>query len=97
MFVSSPRSALSLRDWLRWPLVGVALPTGAAVAGYCAYLWPEWGRNPDLSHGFFAPLVFALLVWEGTRLGAQRWLAASRWTAVVIGLLVVAALASSTR
>ncbi len=96
MFVSAPRSALSPRHWLRWPLVAVALPGGVAVAGYCAYLWPEWGRNPDLSHGFFAPLVFALLLWEGTRLGSQRWLAASRWTAVVIGTLVVAALAGST-
>ena len=44
------------------------------IALYCARLWPEWSQNPDLSHGFLAPLVFFLLVDESRRRGAQRWL-----------------------
>ena len=52
--------------------VGFALT--ALVAAYCAMLWPEWRQNPDLSHGFLAPLVFALLVWESRRIGPLRWL-----------------------
>ena len=46
------------------------------VAVACASLWPAWQTNPDLSHGFFAPLIFGLLVWESRRQGPQRWLRA---------------------
>lgn len=94
MFVQAPRSAHSARDWLRWPLVVLAVPLLAATVGFSAYLWPEWNRNPDLSHGFFAPLVFALLVWEGSRMGTQRWLAASLRNSVLVAGLLGAALAS---
>lgn len=38
-------------------------------------LWPHWRANPDLSHGFAAPLVFLLLVHEA-RSGSSRYLAA---------------------
>lgn len=51
-----------------------------AAAGYCVKLWPEWRQNPDLSHGFFAPIIFVLLLWECRRHGTQRWLPAARWT-----------------
>jgi exosortase len=57
---------------------GPAQAIGAALAilglALCALLWPEWRQNPDLSHGFLAPLVFALLVWESRRLGPARWI-----------------------
>ena len=50
-----------------------------AVAAYAALVWPEWRRNPDLSHGLFAPLIFLLLVWESRQLGPHRWLPARAW------------------
>ena len=49
------------------------------VAGITLRLWPEWAQNPDLSHGFFAPLIFLLLLWESRLHGTQRWLPPSRW------------------
>jgi exosortase len=55
------------------------------VVAFCAWLWPEWRTNPDLSHGFFAPLIFGLLVWESRRQGTQRWLPAGRWTGLALG------------
>ena len=66
------------------------------VAGFCVLLWPEWSHNPDLSHGFLAPLVFLLLLWESRRNGPQRWLPVNHWTglatagAVTLGLLLFA-------
>ena len=43
-------------------LVAGTLVVGVAL--FCLHLWPEWSANPDLSHGYFAPLVFFFLVWE---------------------------------
>ncbi len=45
----------------------------AAVAALTVRLWPDWQHNPDLSHGFFMPLVFALLLYEA-RHGSPRFL-----------------------
>ena len=79
---------------------GAVLAAGVALTGlmlgYCAMLWPEWRQNPDLSHGFFAPLVFALLVWESRRLGPLRWLqptAATRTLQVALAVGAVAVFA----
>ena len=46
------------------------------IGSYCVLVWPNWRDNPDLSHGFFAPLTFALLLWESGRIGPLRWLPA---------------------
>src|SRR3954466_6445395 len=48
---------------------------GLGVVALTARLWPEWQKNPDLSHGFFMPLVFAALVWESRERGPYRFLA----------------------
>ena len=79
---------------------GAVLAAGVALVGlmlgYCAMLWPEWRQNPDLSHGFFAPLVFALLAWESRRLGPLRWLqptAATRTFQVALAAGAVAVFA----
>jgi exosortase len=48
---------------------------GALIIAFCWLLWPEWQTNPDLSHAFFVPFLFALLVWESRRQGPSRWLA----------------------
>ena len=58
----------------RGSALAVVVALGVLATGYCFMLWPEWRQNPDLSHGFFAPLIFALLAWESRRLGPLRWL-----------------------
>lgn len=72
--------------------LAVAIAAGLLVAGWSVALWPEWTSNPDLSHGLFAPVVFALLVRESRRHGTPRWL--PRGAARVAGLLAVVAAAA---
>ena len=48
------------------------------LGGLCALLWPSWQHNPDLSHGFFMPLVF--LGWRAGYLGG--W---PEWVALLAG------------
>ncbi|MBA4136486.1 MAG: hypothetical protein C0518_04130 [Opitutus sp.] len=93
MFVNAPRIARTAREWLSFPLGWVVVPLLCFVALFCIHLWPEWSTNPDLSHGFFAPVVFALLLWEGTKTGTPRWLKASRLLWLAIAILLVGALA----
>jgi exosortase len=72
------------RHW-PWPQRLVAIVALAAVAMFCLSLWPTWQGNPDLSHGFFAPLVFALLLWEGACHHTARWLPAD-WRSLAASL-----------
>src|SRR4051812_15035416 len=57
------------------PTIGAFL---AALLGlvflFFVRFWPVWSQNPDLSHGFLAPIIFFLLVDESRRRGVQRWL-----------------------
>jgi len=39
----------------------------ALVAALTVLLWPHWRTNPDLSHGFFMPVIFLVLLAEGRR------------------------------
>lgn len=50
-------------------------------------LWPHWRDNPDLSHGFAAPLVFLLLLHEA-RSGSPRYLATGRRHAAAQAVLL---------
>lgn len=52
----------------------ILVPLALLIGAFCWQLWPEWSQNPDLSHGFFAPLVCGLLLWESRRHGTPRWL-----------------------
>ena len=67
------------------------------VAGLTLYLWPQWQHNPDLSHGWFTPLVFVLLIHEARTRATQRFLPKTKLglSAIVIcllsGLLLLAA------
>lgn len=58
-------------------------------------LWPHWSDNPDLSHGFFMPVIFVVLLAESRR-GPRRHLPADARTGAAaaaligLGLLAVA-------
>jgi exosortase len=71
-----------------------ALAVGAVLLGlvatYSWLLWPEWQRNPDLSHAFFVPLIFGLLLWESRRHGTARWVPAGRWPALAVAGVLLA-------
>lgn len=71
--------AQPLRAWHELPRLAQAslLLLGCAVAAVSVRLWPEWVHNPDLSHGFFMPVVFAALVWESRR-GTRRFVPQNR-------------------
>lgn len=53
-------------------LAVIALLLGLITA-FTWLMWPEWSQNPDLSHAFFVPFIFLLLVWESRRQGTPRW------------------------
>jgi exosortase len=59
------------------PMLAIGAALAALGLALCALLWGEWRQNPDLSHGFLAPVVFGLLIWESRRLGPNRWVRAS--------------------
>lgn len=89
----APPLPRSVRDWITPPLVWVSAPLAVFTVAFIGRLWGEWTTNPDLSHGIFAPLVFGLLLWEGTRHGTPRWLPHSPWlggAALTVALLGVA-------
>ena len=63
-------------------LLGVAL---------CVVLWPHWRTNPDLSHGFFMPVIFFVLIAEA-RHGKQRFLTAGPLVTAALLVLVLGGL-----
>ncbi len=82
---------LPVRTGLRGAALAMSVALGALTLGYCVRLWPEWRQNPDLSHGFFAPLIFVLLLWESRRLGPLRWLRPTRATRLIQAALLLGA------
>ncbi len=86
----APASALRSLPWLaRFNLLLLA----AATASLTALLWPHWRENPDLSHGFFVPVIFLVLLHEA-RSGTPRYLPSSLLTHGVAGSLLVLGLLS---
>jgi exosortase len=69
-----------------------ALLTGL-IAAFCWLLWPEWQTNPDLSHAFFVPFLFALLVWESRRQGPSRWMPPGGGSAFAVAAALTAGFA----
>lgn len=57
------------------------------VAALCAVLWPHWRQDPNLSHGYFMPLLFLLLLHEGRQRGPWRYTAASPARAAALAFL----------
>ncbi|MBI4624102.1 MAG: exosortase-associated EpsI family protein [Verrucomicrobia bacterium] len=60
----------------------------AGAVALSARLWPEWRRNPDLSHGFFMPIVFLLLLHESRSHGSPRYLRPHAATNACFGALL---------
>lgn len=84
---ASPRQSPSaILAWLRPPAAWITGPLLVILAAFCIHLWPEWSHNPDLSHGFFAPVVFVLLVLTARDAGPARWLAPG-WRLTALHLL----------
>jgi len=75
----------------RQPLVLANLGLlGAFTLALSVQLWPQWRGNPDLSHGFFMPVIFLLLLHESRTRGTRRYLPAGGLTlaaGVVLTLL----------
>jgi hypothetical protein len=55
---STAFAQLGALGWFMLMLASVLL------IGVSLYLIPQWRYNPDLSHGWFTPLVFVLLIHE---------------------------------
>lgn len=74
--VSSEQSIAPTPDlaWFKPPVVWITAPLLGLISAYCWHLWPEWRGNADLSHGFFTPIIFVMLISESRRHGVQRWL-----------------------
>ncbi len=68
---AAPASALSRPGSLSWFILGLV---ALLVAGITLFLSPQWRHNLDLQHGWFTPLIFALLIHEARTRGTQRFL-----------------------
>ncbi len=89
----SPASSSSpVASRLPTGIMALLVALGAIVVAYCVQLWPEWVRDPDLSHGYFAPIVFVLLLWESRKQGPWRWVPASPWALGGLAILLISAL-----
>jgi exosortase len=55
------RAATKL-PWTKIAWFGALL--ALSYAPVLAHLVRQWNNDPDMSHGFFVPLVFALIVWQ---------------------------------
>lgn len=64
--------------------IAIAVVLLGLIAGFCWLLWPEWRQNPDLSHAFFVPFLFVLLLWESRREGTPRWMPPGGFTALSV-------------
>jgi len=73
---------------LHWLLQLSLLLLACVLGANAVMLWPHWRENPDLSHGFFVPILFFLLLREGMQHPKPRYLR-SHWlkSAAIVGLL----------
>lgn len=95
---AEPPPPSAFRAWIAAPLLWITAPLAVFIGVFTWNLWPEWSDNPDLSHGLFAPVIFALLVRESVLRGTRRWLPDAAWSraavaAAALGAVVVFAMA----
>ncbi|MFM8336484.1 MAG: exosortase/archaeosortase family protein, partial [Opitutaceae bacterium] len=73
--------------------IGALTALSLALAALTWHLWPHWRNNPDLSHGYFVPLLFAVLLAE-SRHGTPRTARPGIAAQAVLGALLLLALAA---
>lgn len=80
---TAPAKARGLRgiEWMAGTLLLVLL------AATILHLWPQWLRNPDLSHGLFTPVVVIILLHEARTRGTPRFLAPTPALTALIGVV----------
>lgn len=61
------------------------------VVALTLVLWPQWSRNPDLSHGYFMPVLFLLLLHEARSRGTPRYLPSREWRGALMGAALAGA------
>ncbi len=67
---------------------------GVLLVALSLRLWPEWLKNPDLSHGLFMPLLFLLMLRESRAAGPHRYVRSGPLSlAALLGALGFALLA----
>lgn len=57
-------------------------------------IWPHWKSNPDLSHGFFTPILFVLLLHDSRVRGPLRFLRSTLLLWWTCGLVVFGCVAT---
>lgn len=89
---ASPGFGTQLR---RLPAIAIGVLVGLAIltAGLTWHLWPQWSSNPDLSHGYFVPLLFVLLLAE-SRSGTPRTVRPGVAAQAFLGALLLLAAAA---
>ena len=73
--------------------LGVLLALTAATAGLTWHLWPEWSENPELSHGWFVPVLFVFLLAESRKGTCRLARPGTVFTLGLAGLLTASMLA----
>lgn len=75
---------------LAWPTrLNLAFLLGL-LATLIVLLWPHWRENPDLSHSYFMPLIFVLLIKEARATQTPRFLCSGWAKSFGTGALLVA-------
>lgn len=69
-----------------WPLLASAGLLILLLIAWLNLVISEWSHNPDLSHGFFTPILFVLLINEARKRGSFRYLPAGNrlWGAIAL-------------
>jgi len=71
---------------LTWINLGLL---GGLAAGLTVLLFPQWLRNPDLSHGLLMPVVSVLLIHEARTAGPWRYLHATSISRLGLGFALL--------
>ncbi|MFT3781716.1 MAG: exosortase/archaeosortase family protein [Nibricoccus sp.] len=91
---TASRAKPAAAKWTTLNALGWAnvLGAAAAVVGLALFLAPQWRHNVELTHGWFTPIVFFVLIQEARAAGPWRYLTRSSIFLVTLMFLVVAGL-----
>lgn len=69
-----------------WTMLGMVL---FLLGTWLRRMVPEWSTNPDLSHGFFVPILCGVLIYESRQRGRLRWLPSNPLCAIAVAILLL--------